>query len=85
MLAKAKELAVAVQQLVNVIAAFGQGNAEIAAFDILLMRCDAVYRTRIGGVFFTRKKLFTVICKELKVINGFPVRTLAAIDKPLAL
>ena len=69
MFAQAKELPVAVQKLVDVIAALGQYDAEIPFLDIHFMGMNAVHRADVGGVFFARQKAFAVVCKQFKEIN----------------
>ena len=53
--AQAKQLTVAVEQFVNIIAALGKRNTEIVVFNILLMRLDTVDSTDIRGIFFRRE------------------------------
>ena len=52
MLAKAKQLSVAAQKLINIIAVLGQRDAEISFLDIRFMRADAVDCADVRCVFF---------------------------------
>ena len=71
MLAQAKELAVAVKNLIDIIPALGERNAEVPARDILLVRFNAVDCADIRRIFFGRKQFLAVACAKFEKVRFF--------------
>ena len=64
-------LSEALEKLEYVISFLGENDGEVAVFNVRLMRLNAVYCADISGIFFAGKQLFTIVCIQFKIINGF--------------
>ena len=84
MFAQAKELIIAVQELIDIIAALGERNAEISARNIFLVRLNAVHRADIRRIFFGRKQFLAVVREQLEILERFSAVVLYSVDNPFA-